>query len=208
MNAPLPTVLIVEDTPDTLELLEVTLRFKGYRVLTATNGQDALEIIQRERPAIVITDILMPKMDGFSLVHRLRINPATRMLPVIFLSATYVAPEDKEFAAAIGATRFIEKPISIPNLLSAVQFLLDRNTVPLPKWMTEEEFYEGYRKRLKEKLEEKITQIARTEGMVESLSGKEKKDFRKSLDQMISERDEIQFLLNKLYEQANRGGKQ
>ena len=204
MDASQITLLIAEDTPDTLQLLEVTLKFKGYRVITATNGQEALEAIERERPAMVITDILMPKMDGFSLVHRLRINPATRNLPVIFLSATYVAPEDKDFAAAIGATRFIEKPISIPDLLNTIKFLLDRNTAPLPVWMNENDFYEGYRKRLKEKLEEKISQIARTEGMLETLSGDEKAAFRKSLDQMISERDEIQLLLNKLYEQINR----
>ena len=204
MDASQITLLIAEDTPETLQLLEVTLKFKGYRVITATNGQEALEAIERERPAMVITDILMPKMDGFSLVHRLRINPATRNLPVIFLSATYVAPEDKDFAAAIGATRFIEKPISIPDLLHTIKFLLDRNTAPLPVWMNENDFYEGYRKRLKEKLEEKISQIARTEGMLETLSGDEKAAFRKSLDQMISERDEIQLLLNKLYEQINR----
>ena len=113
-------LLVVEDIPDILKLLEATLVFKGYRVVTASNGQEALEVIQKERPAVVITDILMPKMDGFSLVHRLRINPETRDIPVVFLSATYVAPEDKTFALTIGATRFIEKPVALEEFLPEI----------------------------------------------------------------------------------------
>ncbi|MCX7609697.1 MAG: response regulator, partial [Anaerolineales bacterium] len=104
-------ILVVEDVPNVLEFLEITLRFKGYRVMTARNGLEALEQVQKEKPALIITDILMPKMDGYALVHRLRSNPETRPIPIIFLSATYVAPEDRDFALKLGAARFIEKPI-------------------------------------------------------------------------------------------------
>jgi len=69
MSIPCGPILVVEDTPNVLELLDVTLRFKGYPVVTARNGQEALEKIAIERPAMVITDILMPKMDGYSLAH-------------------------------------------------------------------------------------------------------------------------------------------
>ncbi len=100
MNIPYGPLLVVEDIPNILELLEVTLRFKGYPVNTAANGQEALEAIRRERPALVITDILMPKMDGFALAHRLRCDPKTSQIPVIFLSATFVTPEDKAAASA------------------------------------------------------------------------------------------------------------
>jgi two-component system response regulator MprA len=62
--------LVVEDIPDILTLLKATLEFKGYRVLTARDGQEALEIIERESPAVIVTDILMPRLDGFNLVHR------------------------------------------------------------------------------------------------------------------------------------------
>jgi CheY-like chemotaxis protein len=198
------TLLIVEDVPDTLELLNVTLTFKGYRVVTATNGQDALELISKVQPALVITDILMPKMDGFSLVHRLRIEPETRNLPVIFLSATYVAPADKEFAAAIGASRFLEKPIDIEALLKTINELLAQSVFAPPTVIDDRDFYEGYRKRLKAKLEEKISQIARTEGMLDALPEEEQKTFRKSLQLAISERDEIQFLLDKIYKYIDK----
>ncbi|RPJ23888.1 MAG: response regulator, partial [Chloroflexi bacterium] len=71
MNMQQGYVLIVEDVPDILRLLEETLKFKGYRATTASNGHEALEAVQRERPILVITDIMMPKLDGFGLVHRL-----------------------------------------------------------------------------------------------------------------------------------------
>lgn len=188
----------MEDVPDTLQLLDVTLTFKGYRVVTARNGNEALAAIQKEQPAIVITDILMPQMDGFSLVHRLRLNPDTRGIPVIFLSATYVTPEDKEFAAAIGVTRFLEKPIVIEELLKTVTELLSRGMIADSKPLDARKFYEGYRARLETKLKQKVSQIARTESMMQTLSEAEKPSFRASLQSAVEERDEIQLLLDQL----------
>ena len=75
-------ILIVEDVPNVLELLEVTLRFKGYAVLTARNGEEALEVIARQKPVLIITDILMPKLDGYAFVQKLRLRPETRSIPV------------------------------------------------------------------------------------------------------------------------------
>ena len=117
-------LLVVEDIPNVLELLEVTLRFQGYEVISAHNGQEALDILEKEAPALIISDILMPKLDGFSMVQKLRTNPKTQNIPVIFLSATYVTPEDRMFAMSLGASRFIEKPIdtedfSLPSLYVA-----------------------------------------------------------------------------------------
>jgi two-component system OmpR family response regulator len=77
MSTPYGPILVVEDVPNVLELLEVTLRFKGYPVVTARDGLEALEKVALERPALIITDILMPRMDGYSLVHRLRKEPLT-----------------------------------------------------------------------------------------------------------------------------------
>jgi len=85
-------ILVVEDVPNILELLDLTLRFKGYNVITARNGQEALERIAEQLPALIITDILMPKMDGYAFVQKLRTTPKTLNIPVIFLSATYVTP--------------------------------------------------------------------------------------------------------------------
>ena len=191
-------LLVVEDTPDTLQLVDVALTFKGYRVVTAHNGYEALEAIKKERPTLIITDILMPHMDGFSLVHRLRLDPKTRKIPVIFLSATYVAPEDKKFAAAIGVTRFIEKPIVMEDLLRTIAELLARGLLTDSKPLETRKFYEGYRVRLEAKLKEKAAQIARTESMMETLPEDEKKSFKLSLKATIEERDEIQALLDEI----------
>jgi CheY-like chemotaxis protein len=190
-------LLVVEDVPDTLQMLDVALTFKGYRVVTARDGQQALKAIQKERPALIIADILMPRMDGFSLAHRLRVNHETRNIPIVFLSATYVTPEDKQFAAAIGVTRFIEKPVAIEDLVQAISELLS-HALPDSKPLDTQRFYVGYRKRLEAKLKQKVTQIARNESMLATLSEEEKPSIRAFIQSMVEERDEIQLLLAQL----------
>ncbi|MCL4275352.1 MAG: response regulator [Anaerolineales bacterium] len=191
-------LLVVEDIPDILALLETTLKFKGYRVETAVNGQDAIELIEKEAPTLVITDILMPRMDGFSLVHRLRIEPKTRDIPVIFLSATYVAPEDKAFALDIGATRFMEKPVVIEDFLALIEDLLKAPKPEAVKPVTEKEFYLGYRQRLEFKLAEKNMQIARAESLVQNVNEVERDHFTGSLHHTVNERKELLRLLDQV----------
>jgi len=200
-------LLVVDDVPDILKLLDATLKFKGYRVVTAFNGQEALEIIHREHPALIIADILMPKMDGFSLVHRLRLDPKTRDIPVIFLSATYVAPEDKAFALTIGVTRFIEKPVDLESFLPIIEELLTQGAPTALEPLNEFEFYEGYRKRLETKLNHKTTQIARDERLLTTLSEEEKPSFEASLRQAINEREEIRLLLGQIRERMENNKK-
>ena len=193
-------LLVVEDIPDILKLLQATLEFKGYRVVTAREGNEALEAIAKERPALIITDILMPKMDGFSLVHQLRLNPETRDIPVVFLSATYVAPEDKSFALNLGVIRFIEKPVDFDQFLPTISELLAQGTKSASEPLNEFEFYDEYRKRLESKLMHKNTQIARAEHLLETISEEEKASFSSSLHQSLNERQEIQKLLDQIHQ--------
>jgi CheY-like chemotaxis protein len=130
MTIPYGPILVVEDVPNVLELLEVTLRYKGYFVLTARNGQEALDVLKKQKPALVITDILMPKLDGYAFVYQMRTNPETNDIPVIFLSATYVTPEDRTFAMNLGAARFIEKPIDTEEFLLTVAELIAPPVAP------------------------------------------------------------------------------
>lgn len=199
MSIPYGPILIVEDVPNVLELLEVTLRFKGYPVTVAHDGQEALEKIEKERPALVVTDILMPKLDGYALAHRLRTNPATKDIPIIFISATYVTQEDKNFAMDLGAARFIEKPIDIEEFLLTVAELLTEGPAMASEPMSDRQFYQGYRERLENKLRHKNTQIARTERLMATLPENQRPAFEALLQQAIRDRDEIQAELNQVY---------
>jgi len=201
MNTGTGYLLIVEDDPDILKLLDTTLTFRGYRVITAHNGKEGLEVIQGERPAIVIADIMMPKLDGFGLVHRLRINPETRDIPVVFITATYVAAEDREFALNIGATRFIQKPVDLEDFLRMITELLEQSTPVRIEPLKEFDFYDEYRKRLEAKLAEKNTQIARDEYLLGTPSAKEDQFLRASLRRAIGEREELKLLLDQIHEQ-------
>jgi len=192
MNIPYGPILVVEDTPNVLELLDVTLRFKGYPVVTARNGQEALEKIAIERPAIVITDILMPKMDGYALAHTLRTDPRTLSIPIIFISATYVTPEDKAFALNLGAVRFLEKPIDTEDFLLTVAEILTMGVPTMPRPMDDQSFYAGYRERLEAKLRHKNTQITRTERLLQTLQADQQPAFQALLNSAINDRDEIE----------------
>jgi CheY-like chemotaxis protein len=199
MNVPYGPILVVEDIPNVLELLEVTLRFKGYPVATARNGQEALEVIQKELPALVITDILMPKMDGYALAQKLRITPRTKHIPIIFLSATYVTPEDKDFAMSMGAVKFMEKPVDTEDFIISVGEILTQGPPTVPEPLSEQDFYKGYRERLESKLRHKNTQIARTERLLQTLPADQKPAFDALLAEARRHRDEIQNELNDLF---------
>lgn len=192
-------LLVVEDNTDILNLLDTTLTFKGYRVVTARNGNEALAAIEKERPTVIVTDILMPQMDGFSLVHHLRINPNTRDIPIIFLSATYVTPEDKSFAMTLGVIQFIEKPVDFEEFLPALEKLVGMDFKSTQTPLDEAQFYNEYRKRLETKLIQKNTQITRAERLMETLPEDEKPAFQISLHQSINERQEIQHLLDEIH---------
>lgn len=199
MSVPYGPLLVVEDVPNILELLEVTLRFKGYPVITATNGQEALNQVARQHPALIITDILMPKLNGYALVHKLRADPKTRQIPIIFLSATYVTPEDKAFAISLGAARFLEKPVDTEEFLLTIAEILTMGPPPLPEPLGEREFYKGYRERLESKLRYKNVQITRTERLLETLPEEQQPAFKALLQEARSQRDDIQVELDNLY---------
>ena len=193
-------LLVVEDIPNVLELLEVTLRFQGYEVISAHNGQEALDILEKETPALIITDILMPKLDGFSLVQKLRSNPKTQSIPVIFLSATYVTPEDRTFAMSLGASRFIEKPIDTEDFLLTIAELLSQEQITIPRPLAQPQFYSGYRARLETKLQHKNRQIARIERLLPTLDPDQKASFKTLYEQALRDRNEIQVELDALKE--------
>ena len=204
MNVGSGYLLLVEDDPDILKLLDTTLTFSGYRVIKARNGNEGLECIQRERPAIVIADIMMPELDGFGLVHRMRLNPETRDIPVVFITATYVSPEDKEFAFNVGATQFIQKPINLEEFLETIAELLKQGMPVVIEPLDEFNFYDGYRIRLETKLAQINKKITRDEFLLGTKSDAGDQDLQISLHRAVSERDELKLLLNQVHEQLKK----
>ena len=204
MDAVTDYLLIVEDDPDILKLLDTALTFKGYRVITARNGQEGLEMIQRKHPAMIIADIMMPKMDGFGLIHRLRIHPETRDIPVIFITATYVTREDKSFALRLGATRFIQKPLDLEKFLATIADLLKQGLPTLIQPLSDFDFYQQYHQRLEAKLEDINKQIIRDEHLLGTNAGKGDPNLLFSLGHAVAERDEIRFLLAEIRAQLEK----
>ena len=156
--------------------------------------------LPKKSPVLVITDILMPKLDGFALAQKLRVNPLTRSVPIIFLSATYVTPEDKAFAMTLGAVRFLEKPVDTEEFLLTVAEILTQGPPTVPEPLNEQLFYQGYRERLESKLRHKNAQIARTERLLYSLPAEQKAAFESLLDEARQHRTEIEHELDELHQ--------
>jgi len=104
------TILIVDDNKQNLYLLEILLVSSGYQVVTAVNGAEALTKARQNPPDVVVSDILMPVMDGFALCREWKKDERLRQIPFVFYTATYTDERDREFALSLGAERFLVKP--------------------------------------------------------------------------------------------------
>ena len=190
-------ILIVEDIDQVRELLEMQLQLKGYRVVGASDGQEALAQIEAERPALIVSDILMPRMDGFALAHALRKDPKTATIPIVFLSATYVSADDERFALNLGALRFLPKPVDADQLFLAVADSLTGQDRSVPV-MNERDFYAGYRQRLEAKLRQKAQQIGRNQQQMQNLPPEQRETYRRLVAEAQSQYDAIQAELSDL----------
>ena len=100
---PKSNILVVDDNPDKLRLIEAALSLAGYNVTTATDGDEALAAIESYQPDLVITDVMMPRMNGYELAQRIRANPVTKFIPVIMQTAASRRAEDLRRASEVGA---------------------------------------------------------------------------------------------------------
>ena len=119
------SVLVVDDDPDKRMLLTVALQMAGYEVRTANDGEQGLVAVESFQPDLIITDVMMPKMDGYELARRIRANPQTRFLPIIIQTAARNDAQDLRRGSEVGALGYITDPTDIDLLLARARTLLD-----------------------------------------------------------------------------------
>jgi signal transduction histidine kinase len=120
-----PIILVVDDTEDNLDLLEFALKRKPVRMLRATSGKECLALAEEKKPDIILLDIQMPEMDGFETLKRLRANPMTEKIPVVFLTAQRKDADSIATGLALGAEQYLTKPIDTDELLVRTRMLIE-----------------------------------------------------------------------------------
>ena len=123
-SAPEARLLVVDDEPNIRELLSASLRFAGFEVATAADGQQALALADSFKPDLLVLDVMMPGLDGFGVVRRLR--QAGRHTPVLFLTARDAA-EDKVSGLTLGGDDYVTKPFSLDEVLARIRAVLRRS---------------------------------------------------------------------------------
>lgn len=121
-----PTLLVVDDEPEINKLVARIFEKRGYRVIAALDGAEALLAVQRDRPDLVILDLNLPKIDGWEVCRRLKSDPATRDIPIVMLTAAHANVDDAEIGLGLGADEYVAKPFVKAVLLHNVERLLGR----------------------------------------------------------------------------------
>ena len=118
-------ILVVDDDPDILQFVEMNLDMEGFDALTAGSGRVALELARERPPDLILLDVMMPEMDGLTVLRRLRSSPATSSIPVVLLTAKALA-EDRVRGLDLGADDYITKPFDVEELMARVKAVLRR----------------------------------------------------------------------------------
>ncbi|MBI5506046.1 MAG: response regulator [Deltaproteobacteria bacterium] len=157
-------ILIVDDNEQNLYLLRTLLGGNGYEVVAASNGAEALDIAHTTPPDLIVSDVLMPVMDGFTLCRRWMADEGLRRIPFVFHTATYTDPKDERLALGLGAVRFIAKPGEPEAVVEALRVVLEhaaagRLAPPSTPAPEETVYLKQYNEALVRKLEAKMLQL-------------------------------------------------
>jgi CheY-like chemotaxis protein len=152
-------ILIVDDVTTNRKLLRAQLEGEGFAVVEAANGVEALRVLGRETLDAVISDILMPQMDGYRLCHEVRKNPTLLHLQFVLYSSTYTSPDDVRLSNTVGADHFITKPATIAAIRTALETPGLRSATQLSKRNNDSVILEQYSSVLVAKLEQKNSEL-------------------------------------------------
>lgn len=129
MQVDVATVLVADDEPHVLRLAKFRLEREGYKVLTAEDGETALEMARAQLPDLCVLDVMMPKRSGFDVLHELRADERCRGIKVIMLTAG-VEARDADFGRSLGADDYIRKPFAPLFFSARIRSVLDADTAP------------------------------------------------------------------------------
>lgn len=118
-------IMIVEDEESLLKLESILLTSRGYDVCSLSNGKDALELLEKEKPDLVLLDVMLPEMDGFEVCRKIKENPSTCHIPVIMLTARK-GRDDMAMGEQVKADWYITKPFKSAMVIESIQRLLNR----------------------------------------------------------------------------------
>jgi len=185
------TILIADDIPANLYLLESILKGNGFTVISAKNGAEALAQARNTPPDLIITDLLMPVMDGFELCRQWKADERLKTIPFIIYTATYTDPHDEEFVRKLGADRFIVKPQKPDIFVEEIRKVLEGSDsgagpVPVKPPGDENEILQEYNEVLFHKLEKKVMQLE-TEIAVRKASEQQREALVRELEQKNAE---------------------
>ena len=157
-------ILVVDDHEEARYMLEVLLHGYGHEVKSATDGIDALERASQEDFDMIISDVLMPRMDGFQFCREVKKNKRLKEIPFVFYTATYIEPSSKEFALSLGAERFIIKPAEPDVFMEIIKEVIKKHKMGIlkaPQQPIEDEtvYLKEYNERLIWKLEDKMLNL-------------------------------------------------
>ncbi len=163
-SEPARTILVAEDNAIAARVIEHLFSDQGFAVRRAENGEEALRLAHEQRPDLLLTDILMPQMDGFGLCREFKRDAQLNSVPVVFYSSTFTSPEDRRLASALGAARFVFKSSGNAELLRVVHEVLDATDAGEQQPMAPDREVERlYHERLVAKLNAKVQQLEQSE---------------------------------------------
>jgi CheY-like chemotaxis protein len=165
-------VLLVDDSATQGQRSAHALEAAGFRVRLAANGREALDQARRWRPDVIVSDVLMPIMDGFALCREVRRDDDLKDVPLVLHTMTYLDPRDEEFGLGLGATRFVLKPSDSAQLVAEVRAVLDAGHVAnrAQAAVDDQTFLIGYSERLAAKLEDKVAELEEAYRLLERQS--------------------------------------
>jgi len=190
--------LSVDDRDENLYFLETVLRSVGFDVVNAHNGIEALELLDQQDFDLIVSDVLMPRMDGFQLCHEVRQRVRLKRIPFVFYSGSYTDPKDAELARRLGATRYLLKPMEPLTLAQTLKEIHEQATqfpTPAPASLEDDEnFLKAYNERLTQKLCDKVAEYERLSRRLQEAFDDKVRGVKDKLDiEQTMQRNEEQY---------------